>query len=85
MKELGNQINHITVSMAAEAVKVRVIQLHAGVLVVMKAAAGHIVALDLHAVVGGCLRYADRRFDGVVDGQLKIPPKGNGLMRAHLL
>ena len=53
--------------------------------VVMKAAAGHMVVLDLHAVVGDCLRYADRRFDGFVDGQLKIPPEGNGLMRAHLL
>ena len=81
----GNEVDHIAVLKAGEAIVIGVVQLHAGVVVVMKAAAGHIVALDLHTVVGGCLRYADRRFDGVVDGQLMIPPKGNGLMRAHLL
>jgi hypothetical protein len=66
----GNEVDYVAVLKAGEAIVLGVVQRHAGVVVVMKAAAGHMVVLDLHAVVGGCLRYADRRFDGVVDIQL---------------
>ena len=57
--QLSNKVDHIAMLEAGEAIVIGVIQLHTWVPIIMKAAAGHMVALDFHAVVGGCLRYAD--------------------------
>lgn len=72
--QLGNEIDHIAVCKAAETVEIVVVQLHAGVMVIVKATAGQIIALDFHAVMGGSLRDTDCSFDGIVDSQLGITP-----------
>ena len=57
--QLGNEVDYIAVFEASEAIVVGVVQLHAGAVVVVEDTASHIVALDFHAVVGGCLWYTD--------------------------
>ncbi|MBP3540471.1 MAG: hypothetical protein J6K72_01455, partial [Clostridia bacterium] len=64
-------------------VVVPLVQLHAGVSVLVKGAGGHTVMGDLHAVMLGGPGYRDAFLDVLVDRDEQVPPCWL-LMRAHL-
>ena len=55
-KQTGGELNHIAVSPAAKAVEIILVQLHAGVPVIVERTAAHPIPLHLHSVVFGSLR-----------------------------
>ena len=57
-----HKINHIAGGPATKAVEVTLVQLHAGVPVIVEGAADHIAPVDFAAVVLGGLLYSDRVF-----------------------
>ena len=57
------KVDHVTSCSATEAVEVILIQLHAGRVVIVEGAAGHIAAPDLQTVVFGSLSHCDHRLD----------------------
>ena len=60
--QVGNEIDHVAGFVAAEAV-IPFVHLHRGVLVAVKGAADHAVAIDLESVILRGLAGSDRRFD----------------------
>lgn len=83
LKQLRREIDHISRHQTSEAVVVPLVQLHAGVSVLVKGAGGHTVMGDLHAVMLGGPGYRDAFLDVLVDRDEQVPPCWL-LMRAHL-
>ena len=63
VKKPRHKVDHVTSCSAAEAVKVILIQLHAGRMVIVEGAADHIAAPDFQAVVFGSFFYGNCRLD----------------------
>ena len=63
VEQLCHKVDHIAVGSAPEAIEVILIQLHAGRVVIVEGAAGHIAAPELQTVVFGSLSHCDHRLD----------------------
>jgi len=70
-----HKVDHIPCSPAAEAVEVILVQLHAGMPVIMEGAADHVAPVDLAAVVLGGLLHGDNGFYCFKQIHRLCPPK----------
>ena len=63
VKELCGKVDHIASSSAAETVEIFLVQLHAGVLIIVKGTTGHAISFDLDPIKRCRISGADRLLD----------------------
>ena len=63
VKELCGKVDHIASSSAAETVEIFFVQLHAGVLIIVKGTTGHAISFDLDPIKRCRISGADRLLD----------------------
>lgn len=72
IKELCHKVDYIPLGSTAEAEEIFLVQLQAGMPVIVERAASHAVAVDLQSVVLGSLSYGDCRFHSFKNIQIVI-------------
>ena len=67
IKQLCHKVDHISFGSAAEAIEIVLVQLQAGMPVIVERTASHTVSVDPQPVVFGSLSDWDSRLDGFID------------------